>query len=413
MNRRSPRPASVLAAIGALLVVTLAACQSEPPPPVEAGPSVSGTTVRFPGRPEGIRTEVVQDAGDTTLKLPGRLAWNEDLTVRVFSPFSGRLVRPLVQVGDVVETGQPLAELVSAEYGEAVADARRAETDGRLARESLARIRDLHGAGLTPTKELLEAQAMANRAAIDRQRALTRLAQVGAAGASGTAGKAGASNFVLRAPIAGVVVERAVNPGQEVRSDQGGVPLFVITDPTHLWAWLDAAESLLPRLAAATPGTAIQIRSGAWGNRVFDAKLARKEDTIASSSRTLRLRADVDNPARDLKAEMFVTASLSLPDDAGGKPIEDLPVSAVLLVDGRHAVFVQDSDHEFTRVFVEVIRELPGRVGVIGLPPGQRVVVEGNLFLEQIVSRASRRAPTAAPGTARAAGDGERARVSN
>lgn len=381
---RPLRPSTTVATLALLFVLTLAACRSEPPPPAEVGPSVSGTTVRFAGRPEGIRTEVVQDAGDTTLKLPGRLAWNEDLTVRVFSPFGGRLVRPLVQVGDVVTAGQPLAELVSAEYGEALADARRADTDGRLARDSLARIRDLHDAGLTPTKDLIEARAMANRSAIDRQRAQTRLAQVGA-----TAG-AGNSNFILRAPIAGAVVERAVNPGQAVRSDQGGPPLFVITDPTHLWAWLDAAESLLPRLAAAGPGLGIQIRSGAWGERVFDAKLARKEDTIDPTSRTFRLRADVDNPARDLKAEMFVTAALSLPDEAAGQPIENLPVSAVLLVDGRHAVFVQDSDHDFTRVIVKVVREMPGRVGVTGLPPGQRVVIEGNLFLEQIVSKASR-----------------------
>ncbi len=384
---RHPRQSTSLvsvATIATLFALMLAGCRSEPAPLADVGPSVSGNTVRFPGRPEGIRTEVVQDAGDTTLKLPGRLAWNEDLTVRVFSPFGGRLVRPLVQVGDVVAAGQPLAELVSAEYGEALADARRADNDGRLARDSLARIRDLHEAGLTPTKELIEAQALANRAAIDRQRAQTRLAQVGATVGSGR------SNFLLRAPIAGVVVERAVNPGQAVRSDQGGPPLFVITDPTHLWVWLDAAESLLPRLAGAGPGLGIQIRSGAWGDRVFDATLARKEDAIDPTSRTFRLRADVDNPARDLKAEMYVTAALSLPDEAGGQPIENLPVSAVLLIDGRHAVFIQDSDHDFTRVTVKVVRELPGRVGVTGLPPGQRVVVEGNLFLEQIVSKASR-----------------------
>ena len=386
-----------------LAAVSLIGCKSESLPPPEVGPSVSGQTVRFAGRPEGIRTEVVQDAGDTTLKLPGRLAWNEDLTVRVFSPFNGRLIRPLVQVGDVVAAGQPLAELVSAEYGEALADAHRADNDGRLARESLARIRNLHRAGLIPTRELTEAQAVVNRSVIDRQRARTRLAQVGAIDEVDAGGGAvprdtpapGASNFVLRTPIAGVVVERTVNPGQEVRSDQGGSPMFIITDPTRLWAWLDAAESHLPRLAAAEPGLEIQVRSGAWGDRVFHGLLARKEDAINPSSRTFRLRADVDNPTRDLKAEMFITAAMALSDDFGGQPVEDLPVSAVLLVDGHHAVFVQDSDNDFTRVDVKVIRELPGRVGVIGLPRGQRVVVEGNLFLEQILSRASRAAAVA------------------
>ncbi len=364
----------------ATLVATLAACSPPATPPAEPGPTVSGTTVRFHGRPEGIRLEAVQDAGSTTLTLPGRLAWDEDVTERVFTPFSGRLTKPLVQVGDRVKAGQPLAEVASAEFGETTAAARRAEADARLASQTLARLRDLHAAGLVPRKDLLEAQALADRAAIERERTRTRLAQVGATGK--------ASDFILRAPIDGVVVERAVNPGQEVRADQAGSPLFVITDPMRLWAWLDAPESALPRLAGAEIGDPVRIVSGAWPGRTFAARLLRKEDAIDPTARTFRLRAAVENPERALKAEMFVTASLALPDDAGGKPIENIPAAAVLLIDGQHQVFVRDGDNGFTRVPVEVVRELPGRVGVTGLPQGTSVVVEGNLFLQQILGRA-------------------------
>lgn len=363
------------------LVAVLAACKPEPPLPAEPGPSVSGTSIRFGGRPEGIRTEAVQDAGNTTLTLPGRLTWDEDATVRVFTPFTGRLLKPLVQVGDRVRAGQPLAEMASADFGEAMAEARKAEADGRVARQTLARLRELHAAGLVPRKDLVEAQALVDRSAIERERTRTRLAQVGATGDG--------SNFVLRAPIDGVVVERSVNPGQELRADQGSTPLFVITDPTRLWAWLDAPESALPRLTAAQPGAEIRLGSGAWPNRTFDGRLLRKEDAIDPTARTFRMRAAVDNPDRALKAEMYVTASLSLPDDAGGQPIENVPAAAVLLVDGRHQVFVQDGDSGFKRVDVEVVRELPGRVGVTGLPRGTFVVVEGNLFLQQILSRAT------------------------
>ncbi len=378
------RLAAALMPLAFLVAGTLVGCNPEPPPPPEPGPSVSGTTVRFNGRPEGIRTEPVQDAGNTTLTLPGRLVWDEDVTVRVFTPFSGRLIKPLVQVGDRVRAGQELAEMASSDFSEAMADARRAETDGKLARDSLARLRELHGAGLVARKELIEAQALASRSAIERQRTQNRLAQVGASG--------GGLNFVLRAPIDGVVVDRSVNPGQELRADQGSTPLFVITDPTRLWAWFDAPESALPRLAAAQPGTPMQITSGAWGNRVFDASLRRKDDAIDPTARSFRLRAEVENPDRSLKAEMFVTATLSLPDDSGGRPVGHVPTSAVLLVDGRRQVFVQDGDNGFTRVEVDVIRELPGRVGVTGLTTGQRVVVEGNLYLQQILSRADIRA---------------------
>ena len=123
--RRAPVLLAALAASLAALLVTGCGADRPAPPPPDAGPSVSGTTVRFPGRVEGLRIEPVQDAGTTLITLPGRLAWDEDRTVRVVSPFGGRLMRALAQVGDPVRAGQPLAELASAEWGQAAADARR------------------------------------------------------------------------------------------------------------------------------------------------------------------------------------------------------------------------------------------------------------------------------------------------
>ncbi len=376
---RRRRPLRALAGAGLVALAGLAACSAEPPPPVpDAGPSISGTTVRFPRRVEGIRTEPVQDAGTTTLTLPGRLAWDEDRTVRVFPPFAGRVTALRAQVGDTVRAGQPLAEIAAPEFGQATADARRAEADEALARETVARQRELLDAGLVAAKDLREAQAALSRAEIERQRTRARLAQLGATN--------GASTFTLRAPIAGVVVERALNAGQEVRPD-GDRPLFVVTDPSRLWLWLDAPESALPQLAPMPAGTLLKLHSGAWGDREFEARLLRTEDAIDATARTFRLRAAVANPERLLKAEMYVTATFPLPAGVADRPIEHVPTAAVLLVDGRQQVFVADPDGGFTRTEVKVVREMPGRVAVLGLEPGKRVVVEGNLFLQQILAR--------------------------
>lgn len=367
-------------AVAVGLVALAAACTAELPPPApDPGPSIDGATVRFPKRVEGIRTEPVQDAGTTTLSLPGRLAWDEDRTVRVVAPFAGRVVKPLVRVGDTVKAGQPLAELAAPEFGQATADARRAETEQALAEETLKRQRELHDAGLVPAKDVREAEAAFARARIERLRTQSRLTQLGAG--------SGGPDYVLRAPLGGVVVERAINPGQEVRADGGDKPLYVITDPTRLWAWLDAPENALPVLAAMPAGTPLVLHSGAWGARAFDATLVRGEDAIDPTTRTFRLRAAVANPERLLKGEMFVTATFPLSEGQSDRPIEHVPTQAVLLIDGRQQVFVADPDGGFTRVEVTVVRELPGRVAVLGLKQGQRVVIEGNLFLQQILAR--------------------------
>jgi cobalt-zinc-cadmium efflux system membrane fusion protein len=372
------RSAPARAVAAALFALCAAACTPEPPPkPPAAGPTISGTTIRFAGRPEGIRTEAPMDAGTTALTLPGRLAWDEDRTVRIQSPFTGRVLRPLVQVGDTVKAGQPLAELASSEFGQTVADTRRADTDLKLAEDSLARQRELHEAGITPLKELRAAEAEHSRADIEAQRARTRLRQ---------AGTDGGPNYTLRAPIAGVVVERSINPGQELRADHDST-LFVVTDPSRLWAWLDAPERAMPQLATLKAGTALKINSAAWGERSFDGQLLRKEDSIDPELRTFRLRGTVANPERLLKAGMFVTATFPVQPDSAGQLVEHVPLSAVLLMDGRRHVFVQDTDSSFTRIEVKVLAEQAGRASVLGLQPGQKVVTEGNLYLQQILGR--------------------------
>jgi len=377
---RSTRSAALLVAAVLASGAMLSGCDRTPEaPPAQAGPTVSGDTVRFTGRVDGIRSEAVQDAGDVALTLPGRLIWDEDRTVRVQAPFAGRVVRPLVTVGDTVTAGQPLAEMASGEFGTAVAEARSADNDLQLATDNLKRLRELHEAGVVSQKDLRQAEADDAGKRIERDRAQTRLKQIGAGRGP---------NFVLRSPIAGVVVERSVNAGQEFRPDSGGAPLFVITDPARLWVRLDATESELPRLAGVKRGTTLTLVTPAYPDRRFTGTLAVIGDSIDPESRTFRLRGSVPNPDRLLKGEMFVNASFPVAEGEASGRLKNVAASAVLLIGGKRYVFVVDPDGGFTRTEITLVREMASRSAVQGLRDGQRVVTEGNLFLQQILAEA-------------------------
>ncbi|MCX7203252.1 MAG: efflux RND transporter periplasmic adaptor subunit [Burkholderiales bacterium] len=154
-----------------------------------------------------------------------------------------------------------------------------------------------------------------------------------------------------------------------------------------MWAWLDAPERTLPKLSAMPTGTSLRIRSAAWGDTEFEGQLVRKEDAIDPELRTFRLRASVGNAQRKLKSGMFVTATFPAPGESAGMKVEHVPLSAVILMDGQRHVFVQNDDSSFTRQQVQVIAEQAGRASVTGIKPGERVVTEGNLYLQQILSR--------------------------
>src|SRR5262249_54030080 len=77
-------------------------------------------------------TPAVADPG-TRAALNGRLVWDGDATVRVFSPFGGRVDGILADVGQRVRARDPLATIASPDFGQAQADSRRAAADLDLA----------------------------------------------------------------------------------------------------------------------------------------------------------------------------------------------------------------------------------------------------------------------------------------
>ena len=310
LSARPPRRWSAalgLLALAAMLATTLAACSKPEVAALPAEPTVAGDVVSFPGNqdPTGLRLIAVSSATDHQVLLTGRLGWDEDRTSRVFAPYAGRIDKLLASVGQPVKRGAALALMSSADVGQAQADLHKAEADQAQGRNNVARARDLVEGGVIARKDLEQAEADLARSTAEAGRARARLAQYGVTGAA-----PGAINqsFTLAAPVAGVVVERNSNPGAEVRTDVQGAPLFVISDPTALWATIDVDEA---QLALVQPGQALLLSTAAWPDREFAATVLTVGEAVDANSRTVKVRARVRNAGRQLKAEMFVKASVT------------------------------------------------------------------------------------------------------
>jgi cobalt-zinc-cadmium efflux system membrane fusion protein len=362
------------------LSIALASACSKPP---EATPDpehkVEGNSIVFPPgnhEVESVQSVQVNRQRAPSTRLNGRLTWNEDRTVRIYTPFSGRVEKILVQPGMAVKSGQALAVIASPDFGQAQSDARRAASDYGLAEKNFARVRELAQHGVAAGKELQNAEAEYARARAELDRTQRRLALYGGRrdGVDQT--------YTLTAPIAGMVVERNINPGQELRSDQitsNAPPLFVITDPGQLWAQIDAAERDLPKLRV---GKAITLHTPAYRDEPFHATVAAISDFLDPSTRTVKVRAVLANPQRKLKAEMFVTAEV----DADNEMVLLVPTKSVYFQGGQNYVFVEDGGGRYTRREVQLDDVYGNEVEVVqGIGHGEKVVTQGSLMLQQIL----------------------------
>ena len=361
-----------------LAAVFAAGCDKVDKKPEAAPAKLEGNKVVFPpgaSQLQTIKSEAAQTGKPVTLRISGRLVWDEGKTVRVFPPFSGRVVRILANPGDAVKPGQALAVLASPEFGQTQADARRAASDFALAEKNLARLRELHANGVAPRKDMQTAEADYARAESELQRAQKKISLYGGSEAAVD------QSFVLKSPIAGTVVERNINPGQELRSDlvlANAPAMFVITDPGHLWVQLDASERDLPHLKR---GQTLRLRSSSYPEESFGATVDVVSDFIDPVTRVIKARGSVDNRARKLKGEMFITAEI----DIGTRPGVQVPAKAVFLVGDKYYAFTEDTPGSFTRVEVKTGGDANGSIGVVaGLAPGQKVVVEGSLLLQRL-----------------------------
>jgi membrane fusion protein, heavy metal efflux system len=383
----------VLLITAALSAALLSACHDAPTHKVESpAPIVQNNQLRFPpNHPQlallGVTAATA--AQSITIELPAKLVWNEDRTQRLYPSFSGRVNSIRVDIGQAVASGQTLATLSSPEFGAAQADTAKAFADALVTQKALARQRELFEAGIIARKELDGSEADAARAAAESQRAEARTKLYGGAiGASGSINQ----QLSLASSIAGVVVERNLNPGQELRPDQSGVgvpPLFVVSDPSNLWVQIDAKET---DLAALKVGQSFELVVPSLGNKVFTAAIKTVGDFIDPVTRTIKVRGAIANPERLLKTEMLGTARLTRKIEGGVL----VPATAALLNGAKHFVFVQSTAGVFEPREVDLGFEGPKVVLVIkGLAAGESVVSENTLLLARLWRMSRDNAPQA------------------
>ena len=362
----------------------LVACGKAPEPQArkQADPVIKGSSLSFPdGHPQLALLTVVEatPGKPIAVDMPARLVWNEEKTQRIYPAFSGRVQTIRADVGQSVKIGSPLALLASPDFGSAQADTARAEADLALARKTLARQRELVELGILARKELDQAEADTVRAQAEASRAAARTQLYGS-------GSSVNQQMALTAGISGLVVERNLNPGQELRPDQSGpgVPaLFVISDPTALWVQIDAREA---EAAALKRGSSFELSVPALPGQKFSGQVQAVSDFIDPSTRTIKVRGLVPNPARTLKAEMLATVRIerSLGDGVM------VPASAALLFGAKHQVYVQTAAGTFEPREVTLGHEGAKEVLVTsGLKAGEKVVSDNTLLLARQLRAAS------------------------
>jgi membrane fusion protein, heavy metal efflux system len=353
--------------------------------PHEAPPAaVSSPPGTFRPSPQQFKTltvEVVQTHGFVSEELTeGKIAVNGDRATPVFSPYSGRVTRVIAGLGDTVKPGAPLATLEASEFVQAQNDLKAAAAAVKLARINETRKHALYDAKGGSLQDWQSAQADLTTAETALDSVRNRLRILGKSEAEiAELERAAIMNPVatLTAPIAGVVVDRQVGPGQYLQAGSG-TPVFTIADPSSVWLLANVRET---DAGLVKLGQSVEVRVLAYPKRAFKARVTYVAALVDSVTHRLPVRAEIENRDGALKPEMFANFRI-LTGDASESPA--VPEVAVVYEGNAAHVWVVAGDDLLSLRTIRTGRSNDGLVEVLdGLKPGDRVVTKGGLFIDQ------------------------------
>lgn len=333
----------------AAVALGLASCTSADGQPKAEGGGGAG------GDPPPMPVEVVVARGDTVVDAILATGQIEALQAVELRPeIEGRIAAILVREGTTVAKGRPLFKVDDAELRAEVAGA---EAERDLARQSLARTRELLAQKASSQSELERAEATARGTE----------AQLGLL-------KVRLDRTTVRAPFAGVVGQRFVSLGDYVTTS---TRLATVQSVSPQRATFQVPERYAERLQL---GQRVTFRVAALPGKEFTGRVDFVDPVVQLPGRTITVKAQVPNPRRELQAGMFIEVRLATSVRPDAVVIAE---DAVLPLQGATFVWLA-VDGKATRRAVELGVRTPGFVEArTGVEAGEQVVVAGQERLSE------------------------------
>jgi cobalt-zinc-cadmium efflux system membrane fusion protein len=379
-RRRRTRVLAVLAAVVAIgaVVSTFAFRENEAPPVASDVPKRVGGAVEvsaaFRDKAHIVTTPAARTPLAAMVKVVGSASFDPEHVAAVGTRAPGIVTKVHRVEGETVERGAPLAEVESPALSTAVADLRATTAKKRAALANRDRERDLLARSLTTAREYEQAQA---RYAEENALATAAAERVEALG--GTE-KGGAGISMLRAPLAGVIAERAIAPGQSV---EASFVAFRIGNLDELWVLLRVFERHIELVRAGDP---VEIRKVSDPDDVIRGTVSHVGAVLDPATRTADVRLIVDNRERRLRPGQAVEATIRASGPA--RVALSVPATAITYVDGAPTVFVAETPTRFVARQVELGLDAGERLEIRnGIREGEWVVSQSVIALKSELFR--------------------------
>ncbi len=300
-----------------------------------------------------IQTSIINNSKveGNTIKLSGKIVENEEANAVQASYFSGRIERLNISfTGEEIRKGQLLATIYSPDLFAAQQE-------------------------LITTASLKESQPALYKAVRNKLK-LWKLSE-SQINLIETSGKV-KENFPIYATVSGTVSEKLVEQGDYIMQGQ---PLFKIANLNSVWANFDVYENQIDLFKK---GQEISITTNAYPNKKFNAKISFIDPVLNTRTRTLTVRAVLNNKKNTFKPGMFIEGKVE-GISSTKEQVLTIPSTAVLWTGERSVIYLKANPNEPVFEMREV--KLGNTIGenyevLDGLNNGDEIVTNGTFTID-------------------------------
>jgi membrane fusion protein, heavy metal efflux system len=319
----------------------------------------------------------------------GSISFNQDLEVQVFTPYQGRIIALFAEIGNDVKKGQTLFTIDSPDLLQAESTLIAAAGVMDLTTRNLARLKELYTTRAVSQRDLDQGTSDQQTAEGNLRAARDAVRLFGKSEAEIdriVAERRADSTLVVPSPIDGRITARNAGPGLYVQPGSAPAP-YTVADIDTMWMFANVTEDDSPAFQV---GQSVQVRIGAFPDRLFDGTVTNVGVSVDPNTRRVLVRSEIKDPRHELRSGMFANFVISV-----GAPVRSAAVlldGVVREGDGSQTIWVTADRRRFTRRMVQIGGRRDGYRQILdGVRPGELVATDGAIFLSNMLATASAR----------------------
>jgi len=317
---------------------------------------------------ETVRSEMFQKHITTT----GTVKAIPNNYAQVAAPFSGRITKSFVRLGQKVNVGSPIFEISSPSFLEACKSYFQTRQEMQLADKNLRRQQDLLKNGVGVKKDLEEAEVHYDLTKRDCENAIASLNVYNVNTEDIVLGQP----LVVRSPIRGEIVENNIVIGQYMKED--AEPVAVVAELSKVWVVGQLKEK---NISLIHESDEVEIKLPCLQDKTIKGNVYHISEMLDEETRSVQVFIECDNLDRSMKPGMYVSVQFfSLSENT-----ILVPVRSVLQMENSSFVFVRLKGNKFIRRMVELDGTDHDRVILkSGLKPNDEIISEGGFYLLEV-----------------------------